>query len=226
MLYPSLPPRDVFSEREIISSYYSKRASTYDSAVRPAERCPDMEELIRMIENRFSNRKVLEVACGTGYWTQIIARSASVVKAVDINDAMIRRAATKLHGQDNVTLGTSDAYSLANINELFDIGFGGFWWSHIPKRTIPHFLSTLSRKMKDGASVIMVDNNYVDGCSGPITNMDREGNTYQTRIIDGRKYEVLKNFPTPEEIEKALRGVASESEVVSLEHYWVFFAKV
>ena len=213
------------SESDVINDYYSERSATYDRTVRPAVRWPDMEDLVGELEKKFTGRNVLEVACGTGYWTQIIARSASLVKAVDINVAMIQRAAIKLKRAANVTLEIADAYSLASVNELYDVGFGGFWWSHIPKSRIPCFLSALWRKLKGGASVIMVDNNYVKGCSGPITGMDREGNTYQTRILDGRKYEIVKNFPTPEELQAAFRNFACHITVVSLKHYWMLLCE-
>lgn len=212
------------SKKDAVTRYYSKKASVYDSTIRPAERQPDMEELIGLIEKKMAGKKVLEVACGTGYWTQIIARRARFVRAVDINDEMLDRATTKLRGLKNTMLEKNDAYRLAGINELYDIGFGGFWWSHIPKQKIPYFLSTLSSKLKSEANVIMVDNNYVDGCSGPVTSVDAEGNTYQTRINDGCSYKVLKNFSTPEDIHTALEGFVKKVEVISLKHYWVFFA--
>ncbi len=225
MSYQSLP-RCHIPENGIISDYYSKKASTYDSTVRPADRSSDMKCLMAMLEMSFSGKDVLEVACGTGYWTKKIAKSASLVKAVDINRTMIDKAAAKLHGLVNVALEVGDAYSLTNINGLFDIGFGGFWWSHVPRKRQRNFLIALCRRLRIGASLIMVDNNYVKGCSGPITGIDREGNTYQTRTIDGQPYQILKNFPTQDEIQEMFSSFACHTKVVFLKHYWILTCEV
>ena len=40
-------------------------------------------------ESQFAGAKVFEVACGTGYWTEVLARSAASVFATDINDEVL-----------------------------------------------------------------------------------------------------------------------------------------
>ena len=54
------------------------------------------------------------------------------------------------------------------------------------------------RRLEPGATVVIVDNNYVEGSNHRITRTDEKGNTYQRRCLaDGREWEVRKNFPTP-----------------------------
>ena len=58
--------------------------------------------------------------------------------------------------------------------------------------------------------------------STPISRRDAEGNTYQKRkILSGEEYEVLKNFPTADELRAAVAPVAREAHLESLTYYWL-----
>ena len=54
-----------------------------------------MSGLRRRVPELLASRTVLEVACGTGYWTQFIARKARRVYACDINQSVLEIAAEK-----------------------------------------------------------------------------------------------------------------------------------
>ncbi|HXN16613.1 MAG TPA: class I SAM-dependent methyltransferase, partial [Usitatibacter sp.] len=60
-----------------LEQYYAKRASQYEQVYEKPERQHELEWLRGRIPELFRNRTVLEVACGTGYWTQFIARKAA-----------------------------------------------------------------------------------------------------------------------------------------------------
>ena len=60
------------------------------------------------------------------------------------------------------------------------------------------------------------------GSSSALTRRDAQGNTYQRRRLDdGSDWEVLKNFPTPDEVSTHLGRVASEVEIHELNYYWI-----
>jgi hypothetical protein len=40
-------------------------------------------------------------------------------------------------------------------------------------------------------------------------------------LPNGEEYEVLKNFPTPEELAEAVRPVAREAHLETLTYYWL-----
>ena len=69
--------------------YYSRRAAEYERIYEKPERQAELEWLRNRIPEVFAGREVLEVACGTGYWTQYIARAARKVSACDINEAVL-----------------------------------------------------------------------------------------------------------------------------------------
>ena len=66
-----------------MQSYYAARAEEYDKVYLKAERQADLRAMERWLPPVFAGAAVLEVACGTGYWTQFIARSAKSILAVD-----------------------------------------------------------------------------------------------------------------------------------------------
>ena len=108
------------------------------------------------------------------------------------------------------------------LPQKFTGGLAVFWWSHIPKARLRDFLRGFHDVLSPGARVVIIDNNYVEGSSTPISRTDEHGNTYQTRRLDdGSRYEVLKNFPTESELRLVLEGLADAVRVEKLQYYWI-----
>ena len=76
---------------------------------------------------------VLELACGTGYWTRLIAEVADKVVATDINPEMIAMAALRKLPADKVTLRVADAYDRPVVIGDYPAVFIGFWWSDVKR---------------------------------------------------------------------------------------------
>jgi len=205
-----------------MAGYYAERAAEYDRLYHKPERQSDLRELRSLVQSTFTRASVFEAACGTGYWTEIVARSAASVLATDINEEVLSIARSRLSEVSTVTFRRADAYNLPTTLERYDSGLSAFWWSHVPKARLRSFLEGFHRVLKPGARVVFIDNNYVEGSSTPLSRADEHGNTYQTRSLDdGSRHEVLKNFPTGSELRAAIEGMTSEVEVRSLQYYWV-----
>jgi demethylmenaquinone methyltransferase/2-methoxy-6-polyprenyl-1,4-benzoquinol methylase len=205
-----------------MASYYARRAEEYELIFRKPERQNDLHALRNFVVETFAGKNVLEIACGTGYWTQLLACSAASVTATDVNDEVLEIARAKPQVQTNVELRREDAYALPSFPQRFSGGLAGFWWSHVPKARLRPFLTGLHRAFAPGATMVFLDNAYVQGSSTPISRRDADGNTYQRRTLsDGSTHEVLKNFPTEEELRYALSGLARNVKVGFLPHFWV-----
>jgi demethylmenaquinone methyltransferase/2-methoxy-6-polyprenyl-1,4-benzoquinol methylase len=202
--------------------YYARRAEEYENIYRKPERQSDLSCLAGTLVCAFAGMDVLEVACGTGYWTHFLAKSARSIVASDLNDEVLEIARMKDYGVCRVSFLKADAYTLQGIPLDCTAGFHGFWWSHVPRQRLPEFLQGFHQHLRAGAQVIMVDNAYVEGNSTPIARTDEHGNTYQMRKLkDGSAYEVLKNFPSPAELREHLTGQAEDIEVQTLTYYWM-----
>jgi ubiquinone/menaquinone biosynthesis C-methylase UbiE len=202
--------------------YYSRRANEYEDIYIRPERQNDLRSLKSVIRSIFRERNVLEIACGTCYWTQVIAENARAIMATDISKELLNLAKSKNYHPCSVTFQETDAYSLENVGDNFSAGFCGFWWSHVPITKRTEFLEIFHSKLNPGALVVMIDNNYVEGSSTSISRRDKEGNTYQIRKLkDGTRYEVLKNFPEAEDLSKFFKEVGENIQITNLTYYWL-----
>jgi demethylmenaquinone methyltransferase/2-methoxy-6-polyprenyl-1,4-benzoquinol methylase len=164
---------------------------------------------------------VLEVACGTGYWTAWVAPVAESVVATDAGAEVLDVARQKSYPPERVRFAIADAYELGAVSGEFSAAFAGFFWSHVPRARIPAFLGSLHGRLGPAGRVVLLDNRHVTGSSTPIARRDEAGNTYQQRrLADGTEHEVLKNFPNPADLKAALSAYASGLRIVEFEYYW------
>jgi ubiquinone/menaquinone biosynthesis C-methylase UbiE len=206
-----------------MQSYYASRAPEYDSVYQKPERQPDLRAIEAWLPSRFAGETVLEIACGTGYWTQFIASSAAAIVAVDSAPQTLRIAEPRVPaGKAHFVVG--DAYDLPAGLGRFGAAFAGFWFSHVPKARRREFLAGVGRLLRQpGAKVVLLDNRYVEGSSSRITEQDAEGNTYQTRTLaDGSVHRVLKNFPAEAEMQAAIVGIGEAGNFTQWPYFWAF----
>lgn len=205
--------------------YYARRAAEYESIYAKPERQADLVELRDRLRDTFANRDVLELACGTGFWTESISERARSVLATDINEEMLQVARAKDWQGRPVTFGIADAFAPESIPGQFDAAFVGFLWSHIEREDLPRFLNLLNHRLAAGALVVFIDNRFVPGSSTAISRTDEAGNTYQVRTLaDGSRHEILKNFPRERELLEVTRVVSPSAEDASVDlsqYFWL-----
>jgi demethylmenaquinone methyltransferase/2-methoxy-6-polyprenyl-1,4-benzoquinol methylase len=205
-----------------METYYARRAAEYEKIYDKPERQADLARLRKDIPALFRGERVLEIACGTGYWTPLIAEQAESVLAVDYNEETLAIARSKKYPKGNVRFERADAYALPDWKERFSACYAGFWWSHVPLGRQDAFLDGLRVGLEPGARVAFMDNRYVEGSSTPIARQDAQGNTYQSRrLADGSTHEVLKNFPTEAELRARLSRFGTEVTFTEYEYYWL-----
>ena len=205
-----------------IVRYYACRADEYEEIYRKPKRQADLHTLHGMIADSFRGQDVLEIACGTGYWTTTIVSTARSILATDLNEEMLAIASRKPYPADVVRFLRTDAYNLYEVCGSFSAALAAFWWSHIPKAQLRDFLINSHKKLRPGSLVVFIDNVYAEGSSSPMADrVDQDGNTYgRRRLSDGTEWEILKNFPSEEEIRLSLDGLAEDLCYIPLTYYW------
>jgi ubiquinone/menaquinone biosynthesis C-methylase UbiE len=97
---------------------------------------------------------VIELGCGTGYFTKAIARNASHVMATDLSDEMLKVARTRLSEFENVTVRKADCMNTAFPAERFDSVFMANL-VHVVDNPA-QCLQESYRILRDGGSLIVV----------------------------------------------------------------------
>jgi demethylmenaquinone methyltransferase/2-methoxy-6-polyprenyl-1,4-benzoquinol methylase len=205
-----------------LAAYYAQRAAEYERIYAKPERQADLAALRERIGALFAGRKVLELACGTGYWTEVIAERAVEVRALDLNREVLEIAKAKRIPKEKVKFSIGSAYEISDFGRTHDALFAGFWWSHVPLDRLDAFLQTAARCVAPGALMAFLDNRYVEGSSTAIARRDADGNAYQLRKLDdGSTHEVLKNFPSESELIRRSARCGWGAHVDLLPHYWL-----
>ena len=93
-----------------LAAYYAERAAEYEEIYLKPGRQNDLSILKQFIGEKFRNKNVMEVACGTGYWTQVIAETARSVLATDYNSEVLAVGGSKSYRCPNVKFQIADAY--------------------------------------------------------------------------------------------------------------------
>ena len=206
-----------------LADYYKRRAAYYERVYHKPERQADLRAMEAWIREPFDGRHVLEIACGTGWWTPHGAQDALSWLATDLNPETMAIARSKPLPPGKVSFEVADAYSFTQLGaRRFDAAFAGCWWSHVPLQRLSAWVDALHGRLAPGARVVVLDNRYVGGSSTPVTRRDEQGNGYQTRTLDdGSTHEVLKNFPSREQAFGLLGTRARKPQWTDYDHYWV-----
>ena len=209
-------------------TYYRERAQEYDKVYRNPPEQADLQEASRLFQALLAQKNVLEIACGTGYWTAQIAATAAAVDATDVNEAMLQIARSRpVKGKGRFEV--ADMYTLIP-GKKYDAVFGGFIWSHIPVQDLNALLDRLANCLQPNGMLVFIDSNFVKNTphdAKKIANTDINGNTYQARTLDnGDAYLVLKNFPDEAFLVERLARVGVDVSVVNLEYYWIAYCRV
>lgn len=205
-----------------LADYYARRAPEYERFYAKPERQADLALLRTRVSSICAGRRVLEVACGTGWWTAALAPAAAQVTALDVNEETLRIARAKALPPGRVEFLRADAYALPDFGRRHDLLFAAFWWSHVPIGRLEEFLAGCAQAVAPGALLAFLDGRYVEGSSTPLSRHDAAGNSYQSRKLDdGSTYEVLKNYPGEGELLGRVARHGWGANVELLPYHWL-----
>jgi demethylmenaquinone methyltransferase/2-methoxy-6-polyprenyl-1,4-benzoquinol methylase len=157
--------------------------------------------LVDLVGKELAGKDVLEIACGTGNWTQVISKRARSVVATDLIEGYLEQARKKEYAGKNVVFKVADADCLEGLKGRFTAAFAADWWSHMPHSRIGQFLDALHGRVGPGARVVMLDMLRTPELDEWFSHIDDDGNVVQKRALpNGKTYNVIKNFPTGREL--------------------------
>ncbi len=205
---------------EEMRRYYADRAPYHDGYMSwkgQRETELTLAPVVEVVEEVVRDRHVVEVACGTGNWTQVISSRARCVVATDLVVDYLELARAKGYERDNVTFLEADAYHLEEAGGPFEAAVAVDFWSHVPHGMEDAFLASLTSVLLPTSPVVLVDMLRSETFELSFSRYDADGNEVHLRTLpNGNSYHVLKNFPGEEELRGRLESWAGDVEYRSL----------
>jgi SAM-dependent methyltransferase len=209
-----------------MQQYYNRRAEVYEQIYHREDpaRQAELHALGAAMCKTLEGQDVLEIACGTGYWTERVCKVARSVLATDASEETLAIAASK-QLPSKVTIMQADAYTLEGVGGPFTGALANFWFSHIPRSRLGEFLSGLHGKLTSGAHVFMADNCFVPGVGGDLVAPEGSDDTFKRRTLeDGSEYLILKNYYSEAELTAIFAPYADQFKVhVGTNYWWLSF---
>jgi SAM-dependent methyltransferase len=182
--------------------YYRQRAPEYDQwwqaqgrYAKPAEDerrwFDDIAEAERALETFAPTGDVLELAAGTGWWTEHLTRSADSVTAVDANEETLALNRRRTEATGKVSYVVADLFAWSPPRGTYDVVFFSYWLSHVPADRLAGFWRDVAGALRPGGRVFLVDSYHHERLPNDVA---------QRSLNDGRSFEVVKRFWQPEEL--------------------------
>jgi len=213
---------------ESLVKYYNARAPEYEQIYYRDDSARQVE--LAAARNRLNNivnkKRVLELASGTGYWTEVMSHTATEIMAVDLSAEMIIEAGKKEYACP-VNFDQADIGNLPVKGSTFDIVAIGFWFSHQPKQDYGEFFENITKPLSPDGKIWMIDNNLPAEGNSSSVRTDQHGNHFKRRYLDsGEEHIILKNYFTQDELEKLFSGNSKQIPHFKIErldfgkYYW------
>jgi demethylmenaquinone methyltransferase/2-methoxy-6-polyprenyl-1,4-benzoquinol methylase len=211
--------------------YYRARASEYDEWILRFGRYNRGEEqrkqwsaelntVRKCLESSHPGGSVLELACGTGLWTERLTSHSERMVAIDSSPEVIELNRKRV-ANDRVKYILADMFTW-KPSENFDFVFFGFWLSHVPASRFDFFWKMVQDSLKDTGSVFFVDTLFnQESTAQDHPPPDQSGRTFR-KLNDGRQFEIVKIFYEPLPLKQKLAGLGWKGWVRATDHYFIY----
>ncbi len=213
-------------------TYYSARAEEYDEWFYRTGRYDRGEEINQRWFNEVAVVKsalyqinavenILELACGTGIWTQELLNIGKQITALDASQEVIEINRRKL-GATNIEYRQVDLFSWQPDAE-YDLVFFSFWLSHVPPTLVDSFLAKVYKSVRVGGQVFIIDSRFEPTSTAKNHILENDGDIYITRKLNNeQEFKIVKIFYQPEELRDKLTQVGFHAEVKVTDNYFIY----
>jgi 2-polyprenyl-3-methyl-5-hydroxy-6-metoxy-1,4-benzoquinol methylase len=223
------------NHRELLDeqiAYYCARASEYDDwwfrrgrydrgAAQRQAWAAEIVQLETALDEARPVGTVLELACGTGIWTERIASSAGSVTAVDVSHEVLAINAARV-GNDRVRYVLEDLFTW-EPKQRFDFVFFGFWLSHVPPEQFEPFWTKVEASLTPGGRVFFIDSvrNHESTAANHVLP-DAEEFIAERALDDGRRFRIVKIFYDARELQQRLETLGWSARVETTGNYFIY----
>jgi len=212
--------------------YYRERAGEYDDwwfrrgrydhgPETNARWFADAAEVQDALERFDPAGDVLELACGTGLWTQRLAPHAASMTAIDGSPEMLDLCRARVN-DPHVRYVQADLFAWEPAR-TYDVCFFGFWLSHVPEERFDDFWEKVRRAVKPQGRVFFIDSLRSEKASATDHKLpDHDDETMLRRLADGREYQIVKRFHEPQPLQQRLVGLGWNAKVQTTREFFIY----
>jgi len=212
--------KEYYRQRASQYSDWSRRTGKHEGGSEPDESFfGEAKMLLDALDSEKLTGDVLEIASGTGIWTEALTRHATSITALDSSQEMIDRCKTRLKGNPKVQYVHADFYAWTPDRHYDAVTFS-FWISHVPSWKLDEFTAKISHCLRRRGRVFFVDQQR---SAMKYEVMDQPGGEIASRTLeDGKTFNVVKHFYVPEEITRSLRKNGIETRVSNTPNHFYY----
>lgn len=197
--------------------YYRARAGEYDRTA-PFVDEDGYPELVAALERFAPRGRVLELACGTGRWTEELARYATELTAVDASEEMLMATRARVARTD-VRYVQADLFSWSP-SDRYDVVFFSAWLSHVPPQRFDDFWELVATCLSKAGRVFVIDE------LPAVASLEREvpnavAPAVERQLTTGERFRTVKVFYEPRLLVDKLAALGWQADVHS--SGWRFF---
>ena len=164
--------------------------------------------------------EVLELACGTGLWTQRLAEGNLRVTAVDASPETIAINRERV-GLANVEYHVADIFSWVPPT-TYDVVFFSFWLSHVPPARFDEFWALVRAALKPGGQAFFIDSLPEPSSTARDHGPLDESGVSRRKLNDGREFNIVKVFYQPSVLERRLADLGWSGWVRSTNKFFLY----
>jgi demethylmenaquinone methyltransferase/2-methoxy-6-polyprenyl-1,4-benzoquinol methylase len=223
--------KDGRSDDELLAeqrAFYERRAPEYDEWWQRRGRYDQgpeakarwdeqIETVARGLDDFKPSGDILEIAGGTGWWTNQLVRYAGSLTVVDSSaDALALNA--RRNGLD-VEYIEADIFGWS-APRRYDVVFFSFWLSHVPRDRFADFWNLVATVLKRDGRAFLIDNRHDPSAARPDPYVLEHDADVQLRTLsDGSTHRVVKIFYEPAELEDLVRRRGWELSLSGTTHF-------
>lgn len=210
-----------------VAKYYALLDEALEDKYLEPDMDEDIDDMSIHLGNLLSGHTVLELGCGTGFWTEVVAESAASVVALDINAGLVDIARERGMPEGKVSFRVADALDLPEDIGQFTAVLVSFLWSHLNKKEQEQLLATLKKRLGKDVLLVILDDAFVEGFSETIARTDADGTTYQILTTpEGERFELPKSYQSDSALRKRLGNVGKEIKIERIEFFWILTCRL
>lgn len=210
-----------------VAKYYALLGEAVEDKYLEPDMDEDIDDMSIHLGTLLAGHTVLELGCGTGFWTEVVAESAASVTALDINASLVDIARERGMPEGKVAFRVADALDLPEDIGKFTAVLVSFLWSHLNKKEQEQLLATLKKRLGKDVLLVILDDSFVEGFSETIARTDADGTTYEILTApEGERFEVPKSYQSDSALRKRLGNVGKEIKIERVEFFWILTCRL